>query len=153
MADTLHRLEAEIAEKQAKLAELQAELQELETAVRVIRRIEGAGANGAPSVRILQPSRPPSPRQNESAKAPEGRKTVRQFAVEILTELGPTHYREIAKEAVRRGFVSVQSSDPDAPLRSFMSLIYRDSETFESRGRGIFGLKTHGAGSGKPSPH
>ncbi len=141
MTDYVQKLEQEIAEKQAALAEMQASIGELETALRVLKRLRGqtvaALGNGIPrkndvSVAESEPQR--ATQTNE-------RKTAGQLAEEILFERGPMHYKEIAEEAMRRGFRSRQSPDPEAPIRTIMVFLYRHPDTFESLGKGRFRLK------------
>jgi hypothetical protein len=151
MPDLIRRLEAEIAETKARMARLQTELAELETAARVIRRYqptEEAGQEVGVGGDLFSP--PPTgggqgnglPAPSPAGSGPVGtRMTVRQYAIAILGERGPMHFKELAEEAVRRGFHSVQSNAPGAEERTFTSLLYRDEETFEQKGRGVFALR------------
>jgi hypothetical protein len=149
MTDYLQRLEQEIAAKQAALAELQASLAELETAARVLRRYQepsassiqehsAASNNGAAHEQKDEASSETAPAK--VARATQ-QKTAGQWAFEILSERSPLHYKDIAQEAIRRGFRSRQSSDPNAPIRTIMVYLYRHLDTFEPTGKGFFALK------------
>ena len=140
MTDFIARLENEIAAKQTALATLQTELSELETTARVYKRLQETqlGSNG-----ILTQSEENSaaPSRLEQKSKSNQKKSAKDFVVEILAERGPMHYKEVAEEAIRRGFRSVQSNDSIAPRRTIMSVLYRTPETFEAKGRGLFALK------------
>ncbi len=83
-----------------------------------------------------------------------GIKTLREAAVEVLRERGPTHYQELTEEILNRGLATSSSKTPAASLNAVIAVDIkrngRKSE-FVRLQPGVFGLRTlpvAGASSG-----
>jgi hypothetical protein len=141
MRDLLKELESELAQKRAELAEL-------ETAIRVVRRRVEAKPE-ADNGTVGNAPHEPSPTVKDAEHSPPPAKTITEWAVEILSERGPMHFKEVSTEAIRRGYTSPRGTDTEAAHRSFWAMMNRKTDVFESVGRGMFGLKLQkGAGGG-----
>ena len=77
-------------------------------------------------------------------------KTLRQAALELLQEIGPTHYQELTNQILDRGLASSSSKTPAASLNAIIAVdIKRNGSRSEFiRVRpGVFGLRAlHAAG-------
>jgi hypothetical protein len=118
---TLEKIEAEIAACQEIIANKKAEIQELETAAAIIRRVEGVKGR------------------------PFWGKKIRECVKILLNEKSPQHFRDLAKEAVARGYRSQKGGDLEIISKSFWSCLTLWDE-FERVGPpGTFRLKKKGA--------
>ena len=75
---------------------------------------------------------------------PQERRTLRDAAADLLNELGPTHYRKLTKEILKRGLASTDSQTPAVSLYSTISAEINQqggSSEFVSLGSGIFALR------------
>lgn len=81
----------------------------------------------------------------------ESFKTLRQAAVDLLQELGPTHYQELTDQVLGRGLATSSSKTPAASLNAMIAVdIKRNANKSEFvRVRpGVFGLRAlHAAGA------
>ena len=114
----LELIEASIADCRQVIANKQAEIRELETAAAVLRRLQGA---------------PPG-------KSFSGKK-IRECARILLEEKSPQHFKDIAREAVARGYVSQKGGDVDIVSRSFQATMTINESEFEKLEGGVFALK------------
>jgi hypothetical protein len=157
MSSVLERLEAAIAAKQAELARLQGELSELETAARVLHTFEADDARPAAEARttpiIPVPANTTNGVADTAPNADAAGKTIKDWAFDILVDRGPLHYREIAEEAVRRGYRSARDSGEATIVRSFWAILNRNTATFELAGRGVYRLKQSRPKHSEPTPH
>ena len=74
----------------------------------------------------------------------ETSKTLRQAAIELLRELGPTHYQELVKQIISRGLAATKSKNPGSTLNSILNSDtkrYGSQSEFMRMGRGIYGLR------------
>jgi restriction system protein len=74
----------------------------------------------------------------------EGSRTLRQAAAELLRELGPTHYRELTEEILKRGLASSSSKTPAASLNAMMAVDIQhkgEESEFVRLRPGVFGLR------------
>ena len=115
---TLQKIEAEIARCREIIANTRAEIQELENAAAIIRRVEGA-----------------------SSEQPFAGKKIRECALILLKEKSPQHFKNLAKEAVARGYRSQKGGDLEIVARSFWSLLNSMGSDFEKVGPGEFRLR------------
>jgi restriction system protein len=87
----------------------------------------------------------------------ETAKTLRQAAVELLQELGPTHYQELTDQILSRGLATSSSKTPAASLNAMIAVDIKrngNKSEFVRVRPGVFGLRAlHAAGTasdGKP---
>ena len=111
--------------------------------VRTGRGIIGLRALHAPhSVAEYTPTR--SGRRIPDVVQPQEKRSLRDAAAELLKELGPTHYRQLTKEILRRGLATSDSQTPAVSLYSTISAEVNqqgESSEFVSLGSGIFALR------------
>jgi hypothetical protein len=124
---TLERIEAAIAECREVIANKKAEIRELETTAAVIRRLEGV-----------------------STGRPFAGKKIHECALILLEEKSPQHFRELATEAVARGYTSQKGGDLEMISSSFYSVLSIRAGQFEKTGHGNFKLKKRGTEVKKP---
>lgn len=76
----------------------------------------------------------------ETSPPETGGLTIREVAERILRELNvpSMHYREVADEALRRGF---RGGQPEKVRESFRRMMHKRADTFEMLGEGRYGLK------------
>jgi HB1, ASXL, restriction endonuclease HTH domain len=152
VTDPLDRIEIEISK-------LKRQLCDLETAARVLRSFQPESHNpvekvpeqSTPSPPLLSPKQTNghSPLPSDSQAITEitikdnsfSGKTMAECAERLLRERGPMHYREVAEEAIRRGYRSTKGGSPDTLASSFWATLSRKPELFEPAGRGIYKLK------------
>lgn len=75
---------------------------------------------------------------------PQEKRTLRDAAADLLKELGPTHYRQLTKEILKRGLATSDSQTPAVSLYSTISAEINQqgaSSEFVSLGSGIFALR------------
>jgi hypothetical protein len=128
MAITLKQLEAELDRKRAELAEL-------EIAIRVHRRIESETRNGEDVSEKTRASK-----SHTATTEDLSGKTMRECAEIILAEKAPLGYREVAAEAMRRGYRSPKGGDENSVTQSFWATMNRAKERFRSEGDGKYSL-------------
>jgi hypothetical protein len=76
----------------------------------------------------------------ETSPPDTGGPTIREVAERILRELNvpSMHYREVADEALRRGF---RGGPPEKVRESFRRMMHKRADTFEMLGEGRYRLK------------
>jgi hypothetical protein len=124
---SLQRIEAAIDECREIIDNKKAEIRELETAAAVIRRLKG-GTTG---------------------RAFAGKK-IRECALILLAEKSPQNFRDLATEAVARGYTSQKGGDLEIVSRSFWSALSGWKGDFERAGPGSFRLKKKPGTSAQP---
>lgn len=139
--DLLEKLESQILQKRTELADL-------ETAARVIRQLAGIAGTTHHASNGIAGDTSPRARQGTTEFAD---KTILEASVQILREAKgrPMHYREIAAEAVGRGYSSGRDKSYKSLERSFWDTLRRragDEVVFE--GKGKFVLDEEKAGKG-----
>lgn len=81
---------------------------------------------------------------------PQSRNTLRQAAIELLQELGPTHYRKLTDKILIRGIATSSAEKPENVLNKIMStdVSHRGTQSkFIRLGPGVYGLRAlHVAG-------
>lgn len=81
----------------------------------------------------------------------ENHKTLRQAAVELLQELGPTHYRELTDQILARGLATSASKTPSMSVNALITVDIKQNpgnSEFVRVGPGVFGLRAlHAAGT------
>jgi hypothetical protein len=77
----------------------------------------------------------------ETSPQDSGGLTIREVAERILRELNVPnmHYREVADEALRRGF---RGAPPEKVRESFRRMMHKRSDIFEMLGEGRYRLKS-----------
>ena len=113
----LEKIERQIAECREIIANKQAEIRELETAAIVLRRIEGVPAE-----------------QSFAGKK------IRECCRILLGERSPRHFKELAREAFARGYVSQKGGDIEVVSRSFWTTLRAFPGDFKAKGPGLFEL-------------
>ena len=128
MATDLERIEGRIVA-------LRRELDDLETARRVIRSLAAAeGGNSPPKC--------PQVGIGQRNREKPARMTILETAKSILTERGEAYFKDVAAEAIARGYEGKKSSTKDKIAKSFWAIMKRNSDTFVATGKGKFRLKT-----------
>src|SRR5229473_2993968 len=115
---TLEKIESEIAECKEIIRNKKAQIRELETAAAIIRRVEG-----------------------RAWELPFAGKKIRECAEILLKEKSPRHFKEIANEAIARGYESQTGGDLEIVAKSFWTTMTLFHKTFEKVGAGKFALK------------
>lgn len=138
---TISLIRARRAEIKAARDALDAEDKELDAAERVLIRLNAA--NGGRSRRTPKKSLVQVSKNEAVITLGFGDMTIVQAAEVLLKERGnkPTHYREMAKEALARGFRPRKGANETAVGFSFWHLMRRNPETFDFRDKGMFCLK------------
>lgn len=75
---------------------------------------------------------------------PQSRNTLRQAAIELLQELGPTHYRKLTDKILIRGIATSSAEKPENVLNKIMStdVSHRGTQSeFIRLGPGVYGLR------------
>lgn len=104
---TLDKIEAMIADLWQEIEVRKAEIKRLEDAAAVIRSVEGI----------------------DSGK-PFAGKTIVECAMILLREKSPQFVKDLAKEAIARGYVSQKGGDQDAITKSFATAMVNAGLTF-----------------------
>ena len=74
----------------------------------------------------------------------QSQKTLRQAAIELLQELGPTHYRKLATEILSRGLAKSSAKKPDNVLSRIITTDISQNgpqSEFIRLERGVYGLR------------
>lgn len=78
-------------------------------------------------------------------------KTLRQAAIELLRELGPTHYQDLTERILERGLATSSSKTPSASLNAVIAVDIRrngNRSAFVRVRPGVFGLRAlHAVGT------
>ena len=111
---TLSLLENELERKRIEIAEL-------EIAIRVLRLIEG----------------------KVEGKKDLSEKTIMECAEIILSEKGTMLYRDVAEEALRRGYSSQKGGNAATVTRSFWATMNRAKDRLKSNGGGRYSLRSN----------
>ena len=71
-------------------------------------------------------------------------KTLRQAAVDLLRDIGPTHYRELTERILSQGLAASSSKTPAASLNAVITVDIKRNGTKSAFVRvkpGVFGLR------------
>jgi hypothetical protein len=113
---TLQKIQTKIQSLNEEIANKQAEIRELETAAAIIRQLEDP---------VL----------------PFADKTIVDCATILLTEKSPRYFREVAREAIARGYKSQKGGDLEIVSKSFQTALINFKDLFQRVGPGQFQLK------------
>jgi hypothetical protein len=110
------KVQAEIQSLREEIANREAQIRELEAAAAIYRRLE-------------------------EGKGPFADKTIFECARILLTENSPQFFRQIAREAIARGYKSQKGGDLEIVSKSFQNTLITAKDIFERIGPGQFQLK------------
>lgn len=113
----LEKIDDEIERLRETILNARAEIRELESAAAILRRLDGT--------------------RNQRSFA--GKK-IRECAEILLRERSPQHFRDLAIEAIARGYRSQKGGDTEIIAKSFWSTLKLFSKLFEKVGTGKFRL-------------
>ena len=131
----LDEITHEITEAERTLRELVQQREDLEAQYKVAQaRLADLYEQAARRLRS-------APAEAETSPPDSGGLTIREVAERILRELNVPnmHYREVADEALRRGF---RGAPPEKVRESFRRMMHKRSDIFEMLGEGRYRLKS-----------
>lgn len=112
------KIKAKIAELNETIEIAKAEIRELEATDLVICRLEGGAVD-----------------------RPFAGKKIRECLRILLQEKSPQGWRNLAAQAIARGYTSQKGGDTEIIYKSFQTTLQTFKDDFERIGPGVFGLK------------